>query len=283
MKVTTVTTLLITVILFLPYNLHAQVYDASSIWINVYAHNNIFDNLTFGNRIGNTFGLDTNASYPFGYREQTLGIWDFWIVYWQRIRQGQFGTVTGVLDRDFRGYSDPFQRDTFKLYFYEIHNPTISFKWPDPTYLRVHCDSLTLMYVDTTGPVFINMFEQDTLALATPQDRNIFNVWIYKTGVHFIETGVEDGILPTTFSLSQNYPNPFNPETEIQYSVDSRQYVSIKIYDMLGREMATLVDEEKPTGEYSVRWDAVGVPSGVYFYKLQTNTFVDVKKMVLVR
>jgi len=78
--------------------------------------------------------------------------------------------------------------------------------------------------------------------------------------------GVEDEmILPTEFSLSQNYPNPFNPSTSIEYRVGSMEYVILKIFDVLGNEVATLVNEEKPTGRYDVEWNASNYPSGVYF------------------
>jgi hypothetical protein len=90
-------------------------------------------------------------------------------------------------------------------------------------------------------------------------------------------------ILPDKFSLYQNYPNPFNPTTEIRFDIPEEGYVSIKIFDVLGREVATLVNEKKTAGHYSVSWDASAVPSGVYFYRLQTEKFSDVKKMLLLR
>ncbi|HEV8537897.1 MAG TPA: T9SS type A sorting domain-containing protein, partial [Bacteroidota bacterium] len=95
---------------------------------------------------------------------------------------------------------------------------------------------------------------------------------------------------PLTFGLSQNFPNPFNPSSKIQYSVSSlpegqprTQYVSMKIYDVLGREVATLVDEMKEPGEHYVDWDASGITSGIYFYRLQAGGFVETKKMAVVR
>jgi len=89
------------------------------------------------------------------------------------------------------------------------------------------------------------------------------------------------------FSLVQNYPNPFNPTTMIRYYVaqvnNLRYTVSLKVYDLLGRLVATLVDETKAPGEYSVSWDASQVPSGVYYYRLVTGTYSDSKKMILLR
>jgi len=85
------------------------------------------------------------------------------------------------------------------------------------------------------------------------------------------------------YSLKQNYPNPFNPNTKIKYSVPQSSNVFIKVYDVLGSEIATLVNEEKPIGIYEVEFDATAVPSGVYFYRLQAGSFVETKKMVLLR
>ncbi|MCH7772115.1 MAG: T9SS type A sorting domain-containing protein [Bacteroidetes bacterium] len=90
-------------------------------------------------------------------------------------------------------------------------------------------------------------------------------------------------ILPKHFSLDQNYPNPFNPSTSIQYAVSSMQFVSLKVYDLLGREVATLVNEEKPVGNYEVEFIGDGLTSGIYFYQLRAGNYVETKKMVLLR
>jgi len=83
------------------------------------------------------------------------------------------------------------------------------------------------------------------------------------------------------FILHQNYPNPFNPTTTIQYSVGSPQFASIKVYDVLGNEVVTLVSEEKPAGNYEVDFDGSGLPSGIYIYRLITANFSDSKKLIL--
>jgi photosystem II stability/assembly factor-like uncharacterized protein len=87
---------------------------------------------------------------------------------------------------------------------------------------------------------------------------------------------VEVGIL-TQFSLAQNYPNPFNPSTKIKYSVPQSSNVIIKVFDILGNEIETLVDEEKSVGTYEINWHAERLPSGVYFYRLQAGSFVTLK------
>jgi hypothetical protein len=106
-----------------------------------------------------------------------------------------------------------------------------------------------------------------------------------------ITTDVEQvaDLSPIEFELEQNYPNPFNPSTSIQYAITSTQFVTIKVYDILGKEVATLVDEYKPAGSYKVDFNnvetlhATSLPSGVYFYALQAGNFVESKKMILLK
>ena len=89
--------------------------------------------------------------------------------------------------------------------------------------------------------------------------------------------------LPASYSLSQNYPNPFNPWTNIKYSLPKAGFVSIKIYDVTGRMVKELVNEMKETGSYSVMFEGSKFASGVYFYRIETNNFVDTKRMVLIK
>jgi hypothetical protein len=93
----------------------------------------------------------------------------------------------------------------------------------------------------------------------------------------------ENGSLPNDFSLSQNYPNPFNPVTKIGYGVSSSGFVSLKLYDVLGQEVATLVNAIEEPGYKSVTWNGKEVPSGVYFYRLQAGSFIETKKLLLLR
>ncbi len=90
-------------------------------------------------------------------------------------------------------------------------------------------------------------------------------------------------VIPIEIVLEQNYPNPFNPSTSISYKINNAQYVSLKIYDVIGNEVATLVDEYEPVGVYNVEWNASNYPSGVYFYQLKTEGFVETKKMILMK
>ena len=95
--------------------------------------------------------------------------------------------------------------------------------------------------------------------------------------------GVKESKLPFGFELHQNYPNPFNPETTISYKVQAASQVSLKVFDVLGREVATLVNEFQQPGSYVKTLHATSLPSGIYFYRLQAGSFISTKKMILLQ
>jgi len=99
------------------------------------------------------------------------------------------------------------------------------------------------------------------------------------------QTGIVQNLnaLPFKFELIQNYPNPFNPYTNIRYQISDKSYVSLKVYDILGREVVILVNEQKPAGNYEVMFDGHNLTSGVYFYKLQSGSFIQTKKLMLIK
>ncbi|MCH7963543.1 MAG: T9SS type A sorting domain-containing protein [Bacteroidetes bacterium] len=112
----------------------------------------------------------------------------------------------------------------------------------------------------------------------------------------FIESpyplGINEGLnQPKKFILSQNYPNPFNPTTKIKFtipSVGTSRYsgtvsVQLKVYDVLGNEVATLVNENKPAGSYEVEFDGTDLISGIYFYRIEAGSFIKTKKMILIK
>ena len=85
------------------------------------------------------------------------------------------------------------------------------------------------------------------------------------------------------FLLENNFPNPFNPTTAIRYEISDRSFVTIKVYDILGNEIAILVNEEKPAGSYEIEFNGKNLASGIYFYSLSTGNFLATKKMILLR
>ena len=85
------------------------------------------------------------------------------------------------------------------------------------------------------------------------------------------------------YKLMQNYPNPFNPTTKIKYQIPQKGFVSLKVYDILGKEVAILVKEEKRPGVYEIEFNASFLPSGIYFYRLQINDYTKTLKMLLLK
>ena len=88
---------------------------------------------------------------------------------------------------------------------------------------------------------------------------------------------------PSEYALRQNYPNPFNPTTTIPFSLPSRSFVTLKIFDVMGRDVARIVSEEMPAGSYLKQWNASGLSSGMYFYRLQAGRYAETKRLVLLR
>ncbi len=88
---------------------------------------------------------------------------------------------------------------------------------------------------------------------------------------------------PNAFSLYQNYPNPFNPATTIKYQIPEINFITLKVFDVLGKEITTLVSEEKPAGSYKIHFNAEGLTSGVYFYQLRAGNFIETKKMLILK
>ncbi|MCZ6776922.1 MAG: phospholipase D-like domain-containing protein [Ignavibacteria bacterium] len=135
-----------------------------------------------------------------------------------------------------------------------------------------------------------NRNNENTLII---QSRRIANLYLQEFAARYYEAGGMDSIfvsvelldprVPASFSLLQNYPNPFNPSTKIQYLLPGNHLVTLKVYDLLGREVTSLVNEKQAAGSYRVEFSTNGLASGVYFYRLRAGSFVETKKMLLMR
>ncbi len=130
----------------------------------------------------------------------------------------------------------------------------------------------TITGLNTSG---IALGPNNTLAIAG----NGTDLRVYKTSV----TLVGNESTPVVYKLEQNYPNPFNPTTNIKFDIPKNTFVSLKVYDVLGKEVAVLINEERNAGSYRVDWNASVYTSGVYFYKLESNGFSETKRMLLVK
>lgn len=108
---------------------------------------------------------------------------------------------------------------------------------------------------------------------------NTIDYWVDKFGKIKTETKIKEFV----YELEQNYPNPFNPVTTINYQIPNDGFVTLKVYDILGKEIANLVNHNKEAGYYTVEFDASQLSSGIYIYKIQVGDFVNSKKMILIR
>jgi len=130
---------------------------------------------------------------------------------------------------------------------------------------------------------YSNKHFRDKINLRYVNDSLLLAQQIYVEGRTGVVSVLQDDYELVSYYISQNYPNPFNPSTSIQYVIGKRQSVSLRVFDILGKEVATLVNEEKPAGSYEVEFDAIGLSSGIYFYQLRAGTSVETKKMILLR
>ena len=142
--------------------------------------------------------------------------------------------------------------------------------------------SWSIAYHNTKDTLLSGSFatvHDSTVGWFTTLGANIVAYKDFPVGVDMLATGD----VPTEFGLSQNYPNPFNPTTKIRFTIVDRQLTTIKVFDLVGREVATLVNEVKEPGTYTVQFDASKLASGVYLYRLSAGQFVQSKKMVVVK
>ena len=152
-------------------------------------------------------------------------------------------------------------------------------------------DCLRLKSVEVEGYTYkgFSYFTKSgiTLLVASTKDQNDTGL-VKVTGITVIKNDnatlvSEDRVIPTTLSLSQNYPNPFNPSTSIEFSIPKQEHVMLKIYDVLGRAVGTLVDGVMSEGTHSVEWNPSNKESGVYFYRLQTEGATIVRKLLYLK
>ena len=150
--------------------------------------------------------------------------------------------------------------------------------------------------MQTFGPVTVQPGDTQSIIIAQMIARNVSNlqsVAALKTYSNYVKNFYDNNFIvsvqnissevPEQFSLSQNYPNPFNPKTIINYELRITNYVSLTVFDIMGREVTTLVNEKQSPGTYQVEFDGSGFASGVYFYKIVAEGFTDVKRMMLVK
>jgi len=139
----------------------------------------------------------------------------------------------------------------------------------------------------STGKVIYCEYEYSARGIGLVKVERTIPISQISTGelIEYSTTGVNDAVIniPQIFSLSQNYPNPFNPVTIISYQMPVRGKTELKVFDILGKEVAELVNEEKAAGTYQVKFDGSKLSSGVYFYQLHSGSFIQTKKLILMK
>jgi hypothetical protein len=247
----------------------------------------------FGNHIGSTYGVDSTVAQPFTERDEA--IFDPFDLYWKPIpgRGGQWGNALGLFWSDWRGWTSENQIDTFAIAlcggFPECQ--TLMLRWPDAAYLLARCDSLVLW--DVSGLLGwpsdrINIVGQDSLYLDSALKANVYLFRIFKYGARLVDhcaLGVEEyqASMPERIELLGNYPNPFNPATTFRIYNPARTTATLRVYDVLGRFIATVFEGALDPGRHALEWDATRTPSGVYIARLCTPHEISVRKMLLIR
>jgi hypothetical protein len=240
--------------------------------------------LTSSNSARNIFYGALNPSGTFQWVEQSTGS-NFarpLSIYYNQVNGI---AISGGYDLDFTIGDSSFTSNGTENIFLVVFSPTGSFK----TALSIGDngdDSAFDVLLDNNNFAFlIGEFEEsiyfgDSL-LVSHQLADIFITKINLSQLN--QLGEEFSTQPINFFLYQNYPNPFNPSTKIRWQSPVSSHQTIKVFDVLGNEIETLVNEEKPAGSYEVDFNASQLSSGVYFYKLQTGSFTETKKMILMK
>lgn len=197
-------------------------------------------------------------------------------------------TYIPIINKNFLGSENPGLFPTadgwhkMKVEVRTINSTKISFMcYFDGTLLAGCPFDVESASVNTAGSFGLYTFQMDADGIAGYFD----NVYVRQLTPTSVE---ENSNMPTEFSLMQNYPNPFNPETQISYKLSTGGFISLSVYDLLGREIKTLVSKDQPAGSYTVNWNGKNefgnsVPSGVYMYSLKTGNFYESKKMILMK
>jgi len=172
-----------------------------------------------------------------------------------------------------------YQWNSDRLFKYSLYGLKDSSNW-EPIVVDIWSDSSewTEIEFDSTQARFVKLV---LLESNQSEPASIWEIELFgPAGVTGINNETE---IPNSYTLSQNYPNPFNPTTKISYTLPEKSKVSLKIFDVLGAEVVELVNREQESGEYHVDFNANSLPSGVYLYRLETKSFVETKKMILLK
>jgi hypothetical protein len=215
------------------------------------------------------------------------------------------GTYYGVWQHPFSKFIATISLDLYSIGF-DLPRDSLS----QTKTLKITSSSSTPLIIDsvytmtkwfTVASVHDTVAEGDTVSLLISFSRNTARNTSYFDTLYIVSNSIysltkvplmltnitsvsqNSSSIPNSYGISQNYPNPFNPTTVVNYQLPINSFVTLKVYDMLGREVAILLNERKSAGYYSVTFNAVHLPSGVYFYRLQAGPYTQTKKIVLLK
>ncbi len=161
--------------------------------------------------------------------------------------------------------------------------PWLSLSTTDDTIQGQHSHSVSLLFDATVIPNIDSLYHGVVLVQSNDPNTPEIQLPISFQVTHVVGVGELQNYTPQKFSLEQNYPNPFNPITQLSFSISSPTFVTLKVYDIIGNELATLVNERKEIGKYSIAWNGEQFPSGMYFYRLKAGEFSDTKKLIILK
>jgi hypothetical protein len=186
-----------------------------------------------------------------------------------------------LINGNFMGADIMMLNENFGYIAFSSFNSTKIYKFVYSSDRIVLIDSLIvdggwIKFAKFDGSIYSVIFQN-------PYDYGFSRLIIYKIKDKVTSVGSKNKEIPQKFALYQNYPNPFNPSTTISYDLPERSRVKLSVYNLLGQEVATLVNTEQEPGRYNVKFDASGLPSGIYFYRLEAGRFIEQKKMILIK
>lgn len=210
---------------------------------------------------------------------------------WKRYKIYKSGNLNGMsqLPQDQQFYPEQKYQHVATV---DVNPNDLNGSWIDPNVLMYNCSNNPNEPNGTPYPVRYRVQAVDRFST-----HSVLSDYKYTVGVNNGGGGVEDpggidnstGIInynseiPTEYAMKQNFPNPFNPTTNIQFDLPQNNFVTLKIYDIMGREVAMLVNEFKTAGRYIASFNAVNLSSGIYFYKIQAGNFIQTKRMILIK
>jgi len=284
------------IVLSIPKNNSKLIYEKSDVPNNLNLNNGKRELLFTSDSIQTSLNIELYEAFfpPLGWR---LFNQDGYITFSQYngANGPTFGGVKSVI-MDFFDYNVPGQKDSMysKPYTGLLMTDTVQFDYSYAQYNSTNIDSLIVKVSTDGGLTFpTEVFRKGGLALATAPQTTSFFVPTNNTQWRSFRFGLTDIValnnssvnIPDKFELKQNYPNPFNPITVISYQLSVSSFATLKVYDILGKEVAILVNEKQNAGSYNYQFSTINyqLSSGIYFYKLTTDGFSDTKRMVLIK